>query len=104
MSAPSWPALALTLDASALTAAGNDYGFDQVFARPVRGLGRPGDRAVRHHHLRPIRQYSARARGGAGGRHRDGRPARRRGRPGGGVVRLRADRAVMRDGAGAGVP
>ncbi len=40
---PSWPALALTLDASALTAAGNDYGFDQVFARPVRGLGRPGD-------------------------------------------------------------
>jgi D-sedoheptulose 7-phosphate isomerase len=40
---PSWPALALTLDASALTAAGNDYGFDQVFARALRGLGRRGD-------------------------------------------------------------
>jgi D-sedoheptulose 7-phosphate isomerase len=40
---PSWPALSLTLDSTALTAAGNDFGFDQVFARPLRGLGRPGD-------------------------------------------------------------
>ncbi len=40
---PSWPALALTLDVTALTAAGNDYGFEQVFARPLRGLGRRGD-------------------------------------------------------------
>lgn len=40
---PSWPALALTLDTTALTAAGNDYGFDQVFARALRGLGRRGD-------------------------------------------------------------
>jgi D-sedoheptulose 7-phosphate isomerase len=39
----SWPALALTLDAGMLTAAGNDYGFDQVFARPLRGLGKAGD-------------------------------------------------------------
>jgi len=39
----SWPALALTLDPAALTAGGNDYGFDQVFERPLRGLGRPGD-------------------------------------------------------------
>src|SRR5579864_8618796 len=39
----SWPALALTLDASALTAGGNDYGFDQVFERPLRGLGKRGD-------------------------------------------------------------
>ena len=39
----SWPALALTLDSAALTAGGNDYGFDQVFERPLRGLGRPGD-------------------------------------------------------------
>jgi D-sedoheptulose 7-phosphate isomerase len=39
----SWPALALTLDASVLTAGGNDYGFDQVFERPLRGLGRKGD-------------------------------------------------------------
>ena len=37
------PALALTTDSSLLTAAGNDYGFEQVFARQVRALGRPGD-------------------------------------------------------------
>lgn len=40
---PSWPALALTLDPTALSAAGNDYGFDEVFARPLSGLGRRGD-------------------------------------------------------------
>lgn len=40
---PSWPALALTLDPTAVLAAGNDYGFEQVFARPLSGLGRPGD-------------------------------------------------------------
>jgi D-sedoheptulose 7-phosphate isomerase len=40
---PSVPALALTLDAAALTACGNDYGYDRVFERPLRGLGRPGD-------------------------------------------------------------
>lgn len=37
------PALALTTDTSLLTAAANDYGFDQVFARQVEALGRPGD-------------------------------------------------------------
>jgi D-sedoheptulose 7-phosphate isomerase len=40
---PSWPAIALTLDPAALTAGGNDYGFDEVFARPLAGLGRSGD-------------------------------------------------------------
>ncbi|CAH0229681.1 SIS domain-containing protein [Roseomonas sp. CECT 9278] len=40
---PSWPAIALTLDPAALTAGGNDYGFDEVFARPLSGLGRAGD-------------------------------------------------------------
>jgi D-sedoheptulose 7-phosphate isomerase len=40
---PSWPAIPLTLDPTALTAAGNDYGFEHVFARPLRGLGRVGD-------------------------------------------------------------
>ena len=40
---PSWPAIALTLDPAALTAGGNDYGFDEVFARPLAGLGRKGD-------------------------------------------------------------
>jgi D-sedoheptulose 7-phosphate isomerase len=39
----SWPALALTLDPAALTAGGNDFGFDQIFSRPLRGLGKTGD-------------------------------------------------------------
>jgi len=37
------PAIALTTDTSVLTAVGNDYGFDHVFERQVRGLGRRGD-------------------------------------------------------------
>jgi D-sedoheptulose 7-phosphate isomerase len=37
------PALALTVDTSALTAIGNDYGFDLVFARQLRGLAQAGD-------------------------------------------------------------
>lgn len=37
------PALALTVDTSALTAIANDYGFEHVFARQVRGIGRKGD-------------------------------------------------------------
>jgi D-sedoheptulose 7-phosphate isomerase len=40
---PSIAALALTLDPAALTAGGNDYGYEQVFERPLRGLGRAGD-------------------------------------------------------------
>ncbi len=37
------PALALTVNASALTAIGNDYGFEHVFARQARGLVKTGD-------------------------------------------------------------
>src|SRR5262249_21576267 len=37
------PALALTTDSSVLTAVGNDYGYDHVFERQLRGLGRNGD-------------------------------------------------------------
>lgn len=37
------PAIALTTDTSILTAVGNDYGYDEVFARQVNGLGQPGD-------------------------------------------------------------
>jgi D-sedoheptulose 7-phosphate isomerase len=37
------PAVALTTDTSVLTAVGNDYGFEQVFVRQVRALGRKGD-------------------------------------------------------------
>src|SRR6202789_549987 len=40
---PSIAALALTLDPAMLTACGNDYGYDRVFERPLRGLGRKGD-------------------------------------------------------------
>jgi D-sedoheptulose 7-phosphate isomerase len=40
---PAWAAIALTTDTSALTAIANDYGFEQVFARQVEGLGRRGD-------------------------------------------------------------
>ena len=38
-----WAAISLTMDTSALTAIGNDYGFDKVFARQVEGLGTAGD-------------------------------------------------------------
>jgi D-sedoheptulose 7-phosphate isomerase len=37
------PAIALTTDTSALTAIGNDYGFDHVYERQVNGLGNNGD-------------------------------------------------------------
>ena len=40
---PGYAAIALTTDTSALTAIANDYGFEQVFARQVEGLGRRGD-------------------------------------------------------------
>ena len=39
-------ALALTTDSSALTAIGNDLGFEQVFARQLAALGRKGDVAI----------------------------------------------------------
>ncbi len=38
-----WPAIALTTDTSALTALGNDYSFDIVFARQLQALGQKGD-------------------------------------------------------------
>jgi D-sedoheptulose 7-phosphate isomerase len=40
---PAYAAIALTTDTSALTAISNDYGFEQLFARQVEGLGRRGD-------------------------------------------------------------
>lgn len=40
---PALPAIALTTDSSALTAGGNDIGFDNVFSRQVEALGAPGD-------------------------------------------------------------
>jgi len=40
---PGYAAIALTTDTSALTAIANDYGFEQIFARQVEGLGVRGD-------------------------------------------------------------
>jgi D-sedoheptulose 7-phosphate isomerase len=40
---PAYAAIALTTDTSALTAIANDYGFEQIFARQVEGLGQRGD-------------------------------------------------------------
>ena len=40
---PGMAALALTTDTSILTAIGNDYGYDRIFARQVEGLGQEGD-------------------------------------------------------------
>jgi D-sedoheptulose 7-phosphate isomerase len=40
---PAYAAIALTTDTSALTAIGNDYGFEHVFSRQIEGLGRRGD-------------------------------------------------------------
>jgi D-sedoheptulose 7-phosphate isomerase len=43
MDRPPLPALALTTDSSILTAVGNDFSFDQVFAKQINALGRSGD-------------------------------------------------------------
>jgi len=40
---PAYPAICLTGDGGLLTAAGNDYGFDEIFARQVAAFGVPGD-------------------------------------------------------------
>ncbi|MCB1171945.1 MAG: SIS domain-containing protein [Leptospiraceae bacterium] len=40
---PALPAISLATDSSALTACGNDLGFDQLFARQIQGLGNEGD-------------------------------------------------------------
>jgi D-sedoheptulose 7-phosphate isomerase len=40
---PGLPAIALTVDSSALTAIANDYSYDAVFAKQVEALGREGD-------------------------------------------------------------
>ena len=37
------PAVALTTDSSVITSIGNDYGYDQVFSRQIRGLAKAGD-------------------------------------------------------------
>jgi D-sedoheptulose 7-phosphate isomerase len=39
-------AIALSTDTSILTAVGNDYGYERVFARQIEALGQPGDTAI----------------------------------------------------------
>lgn len=43
-----YPAIALTTDTSLLTAAGNDFGFDSIFARQVEALAGPDDLLIIH--------------------------------------------------------
>jgi len=43
-----YPAVALTTDTSLLTAAANDLGFNEVFARQIEALARPGDLLIIH--------------------------------------------------------
>ena len=40
---PAYPAMCLTSDGGLLSAAGNDYGFEEIFARQVAAFGQPGD-------------------------------------------------------------
>jgi D-sedoheptulose 7-phosphate isomerase len=40
---PGYPALALTTNTATMTAVGNDYGYDHIFARQVQALGGPND-------------------------------------------------------------
>lgn len=40
---PGLPAIAITTDTSALTAIGNDYGYEQVFSRQIEAIGNTGD-------------------------------------------------------------
>lgn len=42
------PAIALTAGSALITAAANDFGYDQVFVRPLRALGRRGDLLIIH--------------------------------------------------------
>jgi D-sedoheptulose 7-phosphate isomerase len=43
---PALPAMALNVNTSVVTAIGNDYGFDLVFARQIEALGKQGDVAI----------------------------------------------------------
>lgn len=43
MNRPSLPAVSLTVDTSAITAIANDFGYEQIFARQLEGIGKKGD-------------------------------------------------------------
>ena len=50
--------IALNTDTSAITAGGNDLGYDQIFARQIEALGKPGDVAVAFPHRAPAPMLS----------------------------------------------
>ena len=60
------PSLALTANTSDLTAIGNDYGFERVFARLIEAHGRAGRRGDRHLDLRQLAERDRGGRRGAG--------------------------------------
>ncbi len=67
------PALSLSDNASAVTAIGNDYGFERVFARQVEAHRRAGRRRARHLDQRPLAERARRPRRGARARPGDDR-------------------------------
>ncbi len=85
---PGLPAFALTTDTSVLTAIGNDYGYERLFARQIEAVGSAGDVLVRHLHVGTLAQRARRAGGGAreGSRHASGMTGR-----GGGQMPERCD-------------
>ena len=48
---PPMAAQALTTDTSIITAVGNDYDFNEIFAKQLRALGRPGDLEIGRAHV-----------------------------------------------------
>ena len=61
---PGLAAIALTVDTSILTAVGNDYGYEVIFAKQVEALGAPGDILLA---MSTERQFGERARRGRRG-------------------------------------
>ena len=98
------PAVALHADTSTLTAVANDYGYEEIFARQVEGIGRPGDVLV------VLSTSGASGEPGPSGRccpragHHDRRPPRARPPSSPRTVRPRVGRPERQPGRGAGVP
>ncbi len=77
---PALAAVALTTNSSAVTAIGNDYGYEEVFSRQLEGLGDARRRAGRDHHQRRLGERPARGRERARPGHDRDRHDRREGR------------------------
>ena len=69
---PGLPALSLSTDTSIITAVGNDYGFDRLFARQVEAQGCPGDVFIgihRYLHFGALQEHRRSAESLSGKRH-----------------------------------